>query len=278
MVTAYSEAFRRHAVELARLNVKPVSEIADELGINVARLQQWLSEADPEGMPPAEYCPVSIGAKLIGDRWTLLIVRELMVGACRFNQIHRGIPGLSKSLLAGRLKYLERSGIVSHVLPSATDTVGAYHLTEAGLALKSIIEALGEWTIDWRFPRPTDADIDPPLLLWRLSQGLDLSACPSKDICLEFRFMDAEPSHGYITIDRRNVSSSVCIGTPARDTDITITANPRSILEWWYGFSSFAEMVDAGDISVEGPPSLVSQMHTWFRLSQFAPQIRAKNS
>jgi DNA-binding HxlR family transcriptional regulator len=108
-----------------------------------------------DALPPAEYCPVSVGAKLIGERWTLQIVRELMAGASRFNEVHRRVPGVSRTLLSERLRYLERLGIIDRVPHPTTPSRSEYLLTASGRGLKPVIDALASWSSDW-LPAPSD--------------------------------------------------------------------------------------------------------------------------
>src|SRR5439155_21284927 len=112
-----------------------------------------------------QYCPVAVAAELLADRWTLLIVRELMVGSHRFNEIERGLPRISRSLLSGRLRQMERAGLVER-RPLAVGSGSGYHLTEAGADLKPIVRELGHWAVRWAFADPRDDQLDGGLLLW----------------------------------------------------------------------------------------------------------------
>lgn len=220
-----------------------------------------------DGIPPAEYCPVSIGAKLLGDRWTLLIVRELMAGAHGFNEIRRGLPGLSQTLLADRLRYLVRLGVIAREAQGTRGTRSNYSLTEEGRALRPVIEALGNWTMNWHFPSPTDEESDPALLLWRIFQGLDRSRIPER-FGIEFRFPNSDPSRGWIGIDR--LHSNVCVGAPEGDVDIVVSASPRVLNEVWFGFVDVRQAVSLGQIQLDGPPLLTREFARWFRGSPFA--------
>lgn len=220
------------------------------------------------GMEGVEYCPVSIGARLVGDRWSLLIVRELLVGATRFNEIQRGLPGVSRSLLSGRLRSLERQGLVEHQTDTAT---GSYRLTKAGEDLRPVIVALGSWTVRWRFPPPSLATPDSSLLLWRMYQGLNLDKLPPHRVTLELDFDDAEPNRGWIILD--GDASSLCMEPPGHDADLIVDGSVRAWLDVWYGFRGYADVVEAGDLILKGPPHLASQLRGWFDGSAFASEI-----
>jgi DNA-binding HxlR family transcriptional regulator len=107
----------------------------------------------------ADYCPIALGVDVLGDRWTPLVIRELMVGASGFNEIHGGIPRISRTLLAQRLRQLERAGLVNRDA-SERGRAGRYTLTPAGEALTPIVWAMGHWAAEWVFGDPTDADCD----------------------------------------------------------------------------------------------------------------------
>ncbi|MEU1519855.1 helix-turn-helix domain-containing protein [Streptomyces sp. NPDC005811] len=226
-------------------------------------------------IPPTEYCPVSVGTRVIGDRWTLLIIREVMVGATRFTEIHRGLPGLSRTLLSTRLRHLERLGLLDRV---PTDRGGRfeYHLTVAGHAVRPVIEAIGRWSADWCFPPPTDEQSDAALLLWRLYQSLDHEALPNGRIGIEFRFPEGEHPRGWLHAGPSG--SGVCVGaTEYDDVDLIVVAAPRVLSELRMGVRSCEAALTAGDIEFQGPPHLVQGFRTrWFRPSPFAAQLSAR--
>jgi DNA-binding HxlR family transcriptional regulator len=225
-------------------------------------------------MPPTEYCPVSVGARLIGDRWTLLIIREVMVGATRFTEIHRGLPGLSRTLLSTRLRQLERLGLVERV---PTDHGGRfrYHLTPAGHAVRPVVEATGRWSVDWCFPAPTDEQSDAALLLWRMYQSLDREALPNGRISIEFRFPVGEHSRGWIHAEPSD--SGVCVGAAEYDdVDLIVVAAPRVLNELRMGVRSCDIAIAAGDIEFQGPSHLVQGFRRWFRPSPFTDRFVAR--
>lgn len=223
------------------------------------------------GLDGVEYCPVAIGANLLGDRWSMLIVRELLVGATRFNEMHRALPGISRSILSGRLRTLERHGLVESV-PDAEG--GGYRLTQAGADLRGLLMALGEWTVRWRFPAPTEAVPDSPLLLWRMYQGLNVDRLPPQRVTVEFEFDDAEPSRGWLHLDGDD--SSLCMDPPGHVPDMLVSASVRTWLAIWFGHRTFADAADAGDLIVKGPAHLVTQLPAWFHLSALAPTVEER--
>ena len=124
-----------------------------------------------------QYCPVARASEILADRWTPLIVRELVLGSHRFNEIERGLPGISRSLLSSRLRDLEDSGVVER-LPRAQSTMTEYHLSEAGRELKAVIEALGAWGVRWAFGDPRPEELDAGLLIWKIHQRINRELLP----------------------------------------------------------------------------------------------------
>ena len=100
-----------------------------------------------------QYCPLTMAVEILGDRWTLLIVRELLFSARRFNELARGLPGVSRALLTRRLRQLERDGIVER-RSDASGRQGAYGLTQAGLELQPLAQQLVAWGTRWAFKDP----------------------------------------------------------------------------------------------------------------------------
>ena len=133
----------------------------------------------------AEYCPIAMGAEAIGDRWTPLVLRELIGGSHRFSEIHRGVPRMSRTLLAQRLKQLERLGIVER---RAGPT---YHLTPAGQDLEDVVWGIGDWAMRWMFGDPAKEHLDGAHLMWRVRQGIVEEALPPRRTVIEFSFPGA---------------------------------------------------------------------------------------
>ena len=124
-----------------------------------------------------KFCPVSMGGEVVADRWTPLILRELILGSTRFNDIARGLPGISRSLLVQRLGHLERKGVLER-WPSATGRGSEYRLTPAGKDLENVVMALGEWSVEWLYNEMEPRAIDPITLTWWMHHRVDPAALP----------------------------------------------------------------------------------------------------
>src|SRR5262245_1915603 len=125
-----------------------------------------------------QFCPVAMAAEVVCSRWTALVLRELMCGSTRFNDIRRGVPRMSPTLLSKRLKELERAGIVE-IRATGSGTV-EYHLTESGEDLRSVIMNLGIWGQRWVEAQVTLKNLDPSLLMWDMRRGLNPSPIPPR--------------------------------------------------------------------------------------------------
>ncbi|BBZ25567.1 transcriptional regulator [Mycolicibacter hiberniae] len=223
---------------------------------------------------PAEYCPVSIGASVLGDRWSLLIVREIMVGSSQFSAILRGLPGLSRSLLAARLRHLEAVGVLTRV-PTGSGRTHEYRLTEAGEDLHELIYALGRWTVRWWFPEPAPEQVDNALLLWRMRAGVT-SALPEGRTTIQFDFTDGEVRRGWIVAT--NAEVSVCLHDPRFPVDLSVTGSGRLWHQIWFGHRQLEDAIATGEILVEGPAKLARALPKWFALSPFSSDVLAAKS
>lgn len=222
-----------------------------------------------------EYCPVAMGAEVVAERWNLLIIRELIVGARRFNDIHRGLPGLSRTLLSQRLRMLQRCGLVEPVPDDDPDGIG-YRLTEAGTELRPVLEVLGAWAVRWRFPEPSDDQLDPHLLMWRMRSGLAHDRLPARRIVVEFSFENGRTVRGWLIVD--GAASSICARDPMFGVDVYASAPSRVWHEIWYGHRSMRESVRNGDVVLTGAKDLVAGFADWFHLSHFAEEVARRRS
>ena len=219
-----------------------------------------------------QYCPVAKAAEVLGDRWTLLIVRDLIcLGECHFNDLVRGLPGISRSLLTQRLQQLERIGIVErHAGGKGKAT--EYHLTVAGQELQQVIDALLEWGAQWAFGEPDQADLDPVLLLWWMRRGTHLDRLPSQRVVVQFDFHGERTGSYWLLLEPSDVS--VCLQHPGFDIDLWVTADISVFYQVWLGSMSFAESLGQKSIQLDGVAALVRAFPTWFALSPAADVVR----
>ncbi len=213
-----------------------------------------------------QFCPVAKAMELLDERWTLLVVRELVSGSQRFNDLRRGLPRMSPTLLSKRLHQLVRAGVIER---SADGNDVRYVLTPAGKELQPVVEALGAWGIRW-IGELGDADFDPKLLLWDMHRNVDLATIPDGRTVIQFRFPDAPAeSRDWWLIITSN-ETDVCDVDPGFGVTVSLTASLRSMVRIWRGDLSWSQAVRAGSLEVQGPAALRRAVPRWFKLSGFA--------
>ena len=218
-----------------------------------------------------DYCPIAVGVDVLGDRWTPLVIRELMVGAGGFNEIHRGLPRMSRTLLAQRLRLLERQGLVSREAGDRGRS-GRYVLTAAGQALTPIVWAIGHWAAEWVFGDPTDEDCDGLSVIWRLHQRAIPAKLPPTRTVVHLVLTGAGGAEGWFDIKHRGIS--VCKDDQGLDTDLAVEAGTAQMHRWLIGLAPFTDLVAQGHARLLGPSRLARSFPTWFDTSYFAEALR----
>lgn len=215
-----------------------------------------------------QYCPVSRAAEVLGERWTMIIVRNLLLGATTFNAIADGAPGMSRSLLSKRLEELERSGIIT--ITAKTDGRGSrYEPTEAGTELWELMEVMGRWGARWLQLQPSHANPDVVLWSWA-TDALASDRLPDHRVVVTFVFDDTPAGRRryWLLFDRPD--AEVCTSPPDHHEDLVVEADPLSLARWHDGSIEWHDAVRAGHITVHGPTNLARQLPTWNRRSRFA--------
>lgn len=213
----------------------------------------------------AQYCPIVRAVEVVGERWTLLIVREMLTGRRRFNDLIRGLPGLSRALLARRLRQMEAAGIVVR----AED--GGYDLTDAGNDLRPLVFGLAEWGARYAFGDPRPDELDPEVLMWWLHDRIDTTDVTRRAV------VQVEVT------DRRRVfwlliepeDSSVCYTDPGFEVDAVLRSDLATLYRMWEGEIDLLDAVKAGTIDLTGPRWVVAGLPRWLQLSPIAPIVQA---
>jgi DNA-binding HxlR family transcriptional regulator/putative sterol carrier protein len=213
-----------------------------------------------------QYCPISRTLGLLGERWSLLIVRDLLAGTTRFNDLARGLPGLSRGLLTKRLRQLEAAGVVERL-------GSRYLLTDSGRGLEPIVAALSEWGAQWTFGEPEADELDAAVLVWWMHGRLDTTDLPGQRHVFHIRFTD-DPQQFWIVIESGD--PSVCLSDPGFDVDVTITSDLEALYQVWLGRLPLNEATTAGRVRFSGPTPLTRRMPQVLQLSALAPIIAAK--
>jgi DNA-binding HxlR family transcriptional regulator len=220
-----------------------------------------------------QYCPIARAAELLADRWTVLIVRELLADETHFNDLERGLPGISRSLLAERLSRLVQAGVLERRAASRGMRV-EYRLTTAGQELQQLIDTLGSWGARWAFGDPHPDELDPILLLWWIRRRVNLDQIPRPRIVIEFDFPGASPNRYYWLVIEPT-GASVCLQNPGFDIDLMIKADLAAFYRVWLGHTTFVAAVRQGEVRVDGIPADIRALQHWFAWSPMADTVRA---
>jgi DNA-binding HxlR family transcriptional regulator len=204
--------------------------------------------------------------ELLDERWTLLVVRELISGSERFNELRRGVPRISPTLLSKRLAQLLRAGVVER---QGSGGEIRYRLTESGRELRPIVEALGVWGTRW-IGELGDADLDPKLLLWDMHRRVNHDAVPPAQTVVAFHFTDMPPKLRNWWLLITPEEADVCDLDPGYPVSVSVTASLRILTRVWRGDLSWSRAFRAQTIVVDGPAGLRRSLPEWFQLSEFA--------
>lgn len=212
-----------------------------------------------------QYCPITRAVEVLGERWSVLIVRDLLCGATRFNELARGNPRLSRSLLSKRLGQLEQAGIVDHLDDE-------YVLTPAGEDLRPVVFGLGEWGAKWQFDDPRESELDPELLMWWVHGRLDASTLPDRRTVLQFHFTD---TGDWFWIVHEAQGASICMHDPGFGIDATIEAELSTMYQVWLGKLALRTALRNGRVELGGTPAVVRRLPETLQLSPIAETVAA---
>jgi DNA-binding HxlR family transcriptional regulator len=214
-----------------------------------------------------QFCPVALGAEIFAERWTPLILRELLLGERGFNDIHRGVPRISKNLLTQRLESLRRSGIVERC-PQNGERRHVYRLTAAGRALGPVIDALGTWGYNWASKDLEDERLDPDFLMWSLRRMVRVDALPDERIVIAFHFRKHDDRVYWLVLHRPDVD--LCLEDPGYDVNLEVEGTVAALARVCLGHIDLPHALKAGDLDVRGAPRYRSAMSNWLGVTRFA--------
>lgn len=214
-----------------------------------------------------QFCPVAVASEILTQRWTPLVLRELMSGSTHFNQLRRGVPLMSPSLLAQRLRSLEECGVITRAGDGPRHT--AYRLTRAGEELRPIIEQIGVWGRRWMQQELREEELDPGLLMWDMQRRIDVAALPSRRVVVHFHYTDAPRKTARWWLVLEPGGADVCLADPGFPIDLTVTTTVRLMARIWLGDVAFRRALGP-ELRVEGPRALARALPDWLQLSVFA--------
>jgi DNA-binding HxlR family transcriptional regulator len=221
-----------------------------------------------------QFCPVAMAAEVVCSRWTALVVRELLCGTTRFNDLRRGVPLMSPSLLSKRLKELEEAGVISTV-PTGQPGIVEYKLTEAGEDLRPVVMALGIWGQRWVESSLSLKNLDPALLMWDMRRSLDPRPLPKRRCTINFLYPDVSSAKRswWLVIDPVDGGKiDLCATNPGFEVDLYVKSPLRSMTAIWMGMTSVAREMEAGHVELIGDPDIARSMQQWLGLSPFAKE------
>lgn len=221
-----------------------------------------------------QFCPIALASEVLAERWTPLVVRELLCGSVRFNDIQRGVPRMSPALLARRLKELQFAGIVER--RGGAGRSFEYHLTAAGRELFPVVEKMGLWAQRWlRHDLVDTANLDSDLLMWDIRRNVRAKSPPrDRRYVAEFRFSGVPISRRRYWLVFERSAVDVCYRNPGFEIDLYVEAGLRILTQVWLGHISIEKAVRDGQVRVDGSRRDIAAFRSWFALSLFAPAGR----
>jgi DNA-binding HxlR family transcriptional regulator len=219
-----------------------------------------------------QFCPVAMASEVLGERWTVLVVRELLTGSYRFNDLRRGVPRMSPSLLVQRLRALERAGIVVHVRGESGGS--EYHLTGAGEELRPLVEAMGMWGERWVRSDLRKEHLDTRLLMWDVRRTLDPQRLPLERLVVKFSFTDGPPADRRYWLVVEHGDVSLCVDDPGGEADLEVCATVRALTAVWVGRIALDRALREESITLLGAPARRREFRRWFGVSALTQMMR----
>lgn len=218
-----------------------------------------------------QFCPVAMAAEVVCTRWTALVLRELLAGSTRFNDLRRGVPRMSPTLLSKRLKELELAGIVQR-MPSPRDGNPEYRLTPAGEDLKPVVFGLGIWGQRWIEAQTSLKNLDPSLLMWDMRRNLDPRPMPKRRCVIQIMYPELAPARRNWWLIVEGSTVDLCSVDPGFEVDLYVSTDLRTMTAVWMGLSSIEAELRSGRVLLTGDPEIRASMRQWLGLSPFAPE------
>jgi len=225
-----------------------------------------------------QFCPVAVACEIFAARWTPMVLRELLAGSTHFNEIHRGLPAMSRALLARRLKELEAAGVVKRHKASRGNGV-RYELTEAGREFRTVLEPLGTWGQRWA-QRAERHNLDPEFLMWNMRRRIARDRLPPRRVVAQFNYRGVPAERrGYREFWLVMTSDEVqlCVKDPGFEVDLFIDARIDAMVKVWLGDTTWLATLGEGSVRIAGPRELVKAFPSWLLLSHYAavPRVAA---
>ena len=213
-----------------------------------------------------QFCPVAKAMEVLDERWTLLIVRELLLGSTHFNDLRRGVPKMSPALLSKRLKSLTRAGVVER---RDVDGRTSYSLTPSGQELAGVVTALSQWGTRW-ISEIGDDDLDPHLLLWDMRRTIPIDAWPRARTVVAFALSGVAPKASRWWLVVSEGQADVCDFDPGYEVSATVETSLRNLTQIWRGDRSWSRSILDGTVTVSGAAEVRRAVPAWLGQSLMA--------
>jgi DNA-binding HxlR family transcriptional regulator len=215
-----------------------------------------------------QFCPVAKACEVVTERWTPLILREMLMGSTRYSNIHKGVPLMSRTLLSTRLQELERAGVISRCASGSGHD--EYRLTPAGEALRPIILQLGDWGKQWTRGELEPEDLDLRLLMWDMRRRIDHQQVPDRRVVVQFMFNDAPAKERRWWLVLEEGEADLCLVDPGLASEVLVTTDVRTMTAIWMGDMSYGLALQTKSLEIDGPAELRNRFPRWLQLSTFA--------
>jgi len=216
-----------------------------------------------------QMCPISKAAEVLGERWTILIIRELLLGTTRFSDFQRALSQISPTLLTRRLHQLEEAGLIlRRNIPGQRRT--EYQPTAAAKELEPVVVGLAEWGMKWARGQMSDDELDVELLMYDLHRRIDESQLPGGRTVVKFHFPRLPKfAHWWIVLEGDG-TRELCVDNPHREIDVEIVTDLRTMTEIWTGDTELRHAKEAGKLQLKGKAPLIRSVSAWLRPGLFS--------
>lgn len=219
-------------------------------------------------MQYGQFCPIAKASEIIGEKWTILLIRELLMGATRFNVFQRGLGLISPTILTKRLNSLVDDGLaVKKKIPGQQGY--EYFPTESCKELLPVIKSLGDWGMRWARNHMLEDDYDVELLMLYLQRSVQPDKLAGNESTIRFKFTDLKELSDWWLVAKSD-EVDVCVKDPGKDVDIYFTSSVKTMIDVWMGDVSYRSAVRNGDLKVVGPSNLTKDIFSWMNKSVFA--------
>ncbi|MEJ2814809.1 helix-turn-helix domain-containing protein [Caulobacter sp. CCG-8] len=222
-----------------------------------------------------QFCPVAMAAEILCTRWTVVLLREMVAGSTRFNDLRRGVPRMSPALLVQRLRDLEDHGVVRRVAGRDSGVL-EYHLTPAGQELETLVGAMGHWGQRWVTSELSLQQLDASLLMWDMRRHLDLEPMPRRRSVIQFLYAEqaAVDRSWWLIVEpdaaKAGAPIDLCSVEPGFDVDLYVACDLKTMTGIWMGVDTVRAALDSQRMHLTGDAELASNMQSWLGLSPFA--------